>query len=89
MTPEQMEIAINYLANQLPEDKLAEFDALMGGDAPIAQDSSPAAKQRREWFGLGSAGRNAVRKSRRQSATQDAANARGFSDRFPNANRLK
>lgn len=85
MTPTQIDTAIKFLASKLPEDQLAEFDALMeGGAAEPAMDSARAA-----WGALDSAGRNRIRAARTGRIAQDEASRAEMAERFPHANRLK
>ena len=88
MTPGQIETALTFLISKLPEDQLAELDAQMEGasmepSSSLAQDSA-----RKAWLELGSAGRQAVRTTRRSRITQDAASNAEFAKQFPHLNRL-
>lgn len=89
MTPGQIETALNFLISKLPEDQLAELDAQMEGatlepSPGIAEDSA-----RKAFLALGSAGRHAVRQSRKGRFAQDAATRAAAEKAFPNMNRLK
>ena len=90
MTPEQMQLVLNYLMAKLPEDQLAELDQMLdGGSSNTAPAMDARSAQRRDWCALGFSTRNHIRKAKSGQQAHDSAAARGFAERYPEAARIR
>ena len=90
MDPTKVEIILKFYVDNLPEDKLAELDALIDGDtAQVAQDAATKPPERRSWLAMDSHRRHAVRQAKRGAREQAARNTASFDARFPNMDRLR
>ena len=89
MSPEDMETVLKFYMNNLPEDKLAELDAMLNGDAEqVAQDAAMKPQDRQAWLALDSGRRHAVRKAKRDAGRARQAADAAYEARYPHANRL-
>lgn len=85
------ETILKFLMSKLSEADLAELDVMLvgpgSGEAEVAQDA--AVVQRKNWIDMGAKARLVTRKARYDRVANDSASRKDFTERFPDAGRLK
>lgn len=89
MSPQEMQTILEFLVAKLPEEQLAELDAVLEGGkgAKTAMDSAIGDVERREFMRIGPHARMAIRRSRQRRIAQDEA-PQSYAERFPHSDRL-
>ena len=86
---------LNFLIEQLPENKLAELDAMLEGAEDPYEEAASAptaamhtAMTKRRFIGLGAKVRNAIRSGRTNRLGMDSASVKSFGEMFPGADHI-
>ena len=90
LSPVQLSIAVGFLMSRLPDDVLAELDAMLDGDkSQVAEDAAFKNKEALAWVQMNSHTRHAVRQSKRDGRNKFAADRAATLERFPNMDRIR
>lgn len=90
LSPLQLSVAVGFMMSLLPEDKLAELDAMLDNDeAQVAADAALKPEKARAWAAMNSHTRHAVRQARSHTAQQASAAQGKALEMFPDMARIK